>query len=377
MTRRWDASAVQDGLGASGGAFRPRRRPQPPVSARAAPTHAKEHRSWLTLTSSSSAAGIVGLGTALALAPRVPRSPGGHRGRALDRHAPDRPQQRRHPLRPLLRARLAEGDAVRRGPRGAVPLLRGARRPPRALRQGRRRHRRGASSGVSSTLRQRGEANGLRNMRCCRASELRELEPHAEGVAALHVEETGIVNYGAVSAAYAQAIARQGGQVETRARLLSARRARRRDRRRDHAGHGPARVPWSTARGCIRTAWRGRAASNPTCASCRSAASTTTSRREPASREAPHLPGARPALPVPRRPLHHDASRATSKPARTPCWRCARGLPLLAGVAARRRASGSSYEGLLEDGARLLAHRRRRVDAVVQQGAVRAVRCRS
>jgi len=76
--------------------------------------------------------------------------------------------------------------------------------------------------GRLEALRQRGDANGLRNMRLLSRDELRDLEPHAEGVAALRVEETGIVNYGAVSAAYAQVVAEQGGRVETRSRLISA-----------------------------------------------------------------------------------------------------------------------------------------------------------
>ena len=76
--------------------------------------------------------------------------------------------------------------------------------------------------GRLEALRQRGEANGLAGLRVLSRAELREIEPHVEGVMALQVAETGIVNYGAVSAAYAQAIAADGGRVETRARLLSA-----------------------------------------------------------------------------------------------------------------------------------------------------------
>lgn len=71
-------------------------------------------------------------------------------------------------------------------------------------------------------LRQRGEANGLRHMRVLSREELHEIEPHAEGVAALRVTETGIVNYSAVSAAYAEAVAAQGASVRLRTRLISA-----------------------------------------------------------------------------------------------------------------------------------------------------------
>jgi L-2-hydroxyglutarate oxidase len=72
-------------------------------------------------------------------------------------------------------------------------------------------------------LRLRGEANGLRNMRVLSRAELRAVEPHTDGVAALRVEDTGIVNYGAVSAAYAQTVTAQGAAVRPRTRLLSAR----------------------------------------------------------------------------------------------------------------------------------------------------------
>jgi L-2-hydroxyglutarate oxidase len=71
-------------------------------------------------------------------------------------------------------------------------------------------------------LRQRGEANGLRGMRSLSRAELREIEPHTDGVAALHVAETGIVNYAAVSAAYERIVRSSDGRVETRTRLLNA-----------------------------------------------------------------------------------------------------------------------------------------------------------
>ena len=47
-------------------------------------------------------------------------------------------------------------------------------------------------------LLERGRANGLRDLRWLDATELRAVEPHARGVAALHVPEEGIVDYAAV-----------------------------------------------------------------------------------------------------------------------------------------------------------------------------------
>ena len=65
----------------------------------------------------------------------------------------------------------------------------------------------------------RGRANGLSEDRLLGPEALREREPHAAGVAALLVPETGIVDYGAVVRAYAARIERAGGEVLTGARI--------------------------------------------------------------------------------------------------------------------------------------------------------------
>jgi (S)-2-hydroxyglutarate dehydrogenase len=75
-------------------------------------------------------------------------------------------------------------------------------------------------------LERRGRANGLTGLRRLRAEEISEYEPHARGVAALLVPETGIVNYAAVTAAYAAEVRQAGGQVETDARVHGCRRTR-------------------------------------------------------------------------------------------------------------------------------------------------------
>lgn len=68
-------------------------------------------------------------------------------------------------------------------------------------------------------LERRGEANGLRGLRRCGPDELREREPHAAGVAALVVAETGIVDYPAVAQALAASVTEMGGEIRTRARV--------------------------------------------------------------------------------------------------------------------------------------------------------------
>ena len=64
-------------------------------------------------------------------------------------------------------------------------------------------------------LERRGQANGLGGVRRIGAEELREHEPHAAGVAALFVPETGIVDYKEVAQAYARELARRGGELRT------------------------------------------------------------------------------------------------------------------------------------------------------------------
>lgn len=68
-------------------------------------------------------------------------------------------------------------------------------------------------------LQARGEANGLRGLRWLDGGELREIEPNAAGIAALHVPEEGIVDYDAVCRALRQDIEEAGGRVVTRAEV--------------------------------------------------------------------------------------------------------------------------------------------------------------
>ncbi len=60
-------------------------------------------------------------------------------------------------------------------------------------------------------LERRGAANGLAGVRRLKAEEIRDFEPHATGIAALHVPATGIADYPAVARAYARRIEAAGG----------------------------------------------------------------------------------------------------------------------------------------------------------------------
>jgi len=69
-------------------------------------------------------------------------------------------------------------------------------------------------------------ANGKANGVACEridVGRLREIEPHAAGVAAIHVPETGIVDFGRVAARLSQLITEQGGQIVTGAQVTAMR----------------------------------------------------------------------------------------------------------------------------------------------------------
>jgi L-2-hydroxyglutarate oxidase len=74
-------------------------------------------------------------------------------------------------------------------------------------------------------LLERGTANGLQGLRRLGPEEMREIEPHVGGVAALRVPQEGIVDYPRVCEVMAQKLAAQGAEVVTRARLTRARRS--------------------------------------------------------------------------------------------------------------------------------------------------------
>jgi L-2-hydroxyglutarate oxidase len=64
-------------------------------------------------------------------------------------------------------------------------------------------------------LERRGQANGVAGVRRLTGAEIREVEPNARGVAALHCPTTGITDYGAVTRAMAGELRRRGVEVRT------------------------------------------------------------------------------------------------------------------------------------------------------------------
>ncbi len=73
-------------------------------------------------------------------------------------------------------------------------------------------------------LERRGRENGLTGVRRIGPEEIRELEPHAAGIAGLHVPETGIVDFVAVALSFAGDVRAAGGEVLTGHRVTGIRR---------------------------------------------------------------------------------------------------------------------------------------------------------
>lgn len=73
-------------------------------------------------------------------------------------------------------------------------------------------------------LQERGTANGLKGLRWLESEALREIEPYADGIAALHVPEEGIVDYQAVCQTLRKEIESRGGRILTGAKVTGCRR---------------------------------------------------------------------------------------------------------------------------------------------------------
>jgi L-2-hydroxyglutarate oxidase len=72
-------------------------------------------------------------------------------------------------------------------------------------------------------LHERGRQNGLKGLRMLDRAQMLEIEPHAGGLAALHVPQEGIVDYPGVCRVMARQIEQAGGRVVTRARVTDLR----------------------------------------------------------------------------------------------------------------------------------------------------------
>ena len=69
---------------------------------------------------------------------------------------------------------------------------------------------------------ERGNANGLQGLRKLTPPEIKEIEPHAAGLAAIHVPQEGIVDYPGVCEKLGELIRRAGGEIRLRTRFEKA-----------------------------------------------------------------------------------------------------------------------------------------------------------
>lgn len=74
------------------------------------------------------------------------------------------------------------------------------------------------------TLHERGQANGLSGLRWLTPAEFHQIEPHAAGLAALHVPEEGIADYAKVVETLARKIQETGGTIQTDAKVTALHR---------------------------------------------------------------------------------------------------------------------------------------------------------
>ena len=72
-------------------------------------------------------------------------------------------------------------------------------------------------------LHQRGIANGVPGLRMLQREPFREIEPHCEGLAALQVPSTGIVDYTVVAQKYAELVGGAGGEIVFNAKVVGLR----------------------------------------------------------------------------------------------------------------------------------------------------------
>lgn len=68
-------------------------------------------------------------------------------------------------------------------------------------------------------LHRRGTANGVGGLEMVGPERLRELEPHATGIKALHVPTTGIIDFSQVAHTYARLVQERGGVIKTQTQV--------------------------------------------------------------------------------------------------------------------------------------------------------------
>lgn len=73
-------------------------------------------------------------------------------------------------------------------------------------------------------LHRRGLANGLEGIRYLNSDEIREKEPHCNGIKGLFVPQTGIIDYSEVALKYAEKLIQMGAKIHLNERVIDIRR---------------------------------------------------------------------------------------------------------------------------------------------------------
>ncbi|MEL6535136.1 MAG: L-2-hydroxyglutarate oxidase [Bacteroidota bacterium] len=68
---------------------------------------------------------------------------------------------------------------------------------------------------------ERGEANGLTDLKMLPEKELKEIEPHVAGIRGIRVPQTGIIDYKGVAKAYAKRFQKLGGEIRLGTKVLN------------------------------------------------------------------------------------------------------------------------------------------------------------
>ena len=71
------------------------------------------------------------------------------------------------------------------------------------------------------TLLERGKQNGLAGIHAINEEELKEIEPHVNGIKGIKVPQTGIVDYVEVSKKYGELIEQKGGEIRTNTKVTA------------------------------------------------------------------------------------------------------------------------------------------------------------
>ncbi|HEY7073995.1 MAG TPA: FAD-dependent oxidoreductase, partial [Solirubrobacteraceae bacterium] len=74
-------------------------------------------------------------------------------------------------------------------------------------------------------LERRARANGVEGIEAVGPERLRELEPHVEGIRAVHSPRTGVIDFAAVARAYAGELTARGGELRLATPLVEVARA--------------------------------------------------------------------------------------------------------------------------------------------------------